>query len=68
MIATALTPGEVLKLRRDALPNLKIREWIVLGKNNGRIILIKYKQKGHTVEVVRDDDIDWEEYLRGKDR
>ena len=59
-------PGGLIKLRKDVLPNVKVREWVVLGKDkdNGRIILIRYRPKGHALEVVKEDDIDWEEYLK----
>ena len=54
--------GDLIKLRKDVLPNVKMREWIVLAKDNGRIILINYRPKGHALEVVKEDDIDWAEY------
>jgi hypothetical protein len=68
MASKSPIPGDAVKLRKDVLPDVKVREWIVLGKDNGHIILINYRPKGHAVEVVKEDDIDWEEYLRGKDK
>jgi hypothetical protein len=56
--------GDAVKLRKDVLPNVKAREWTVLGKDNGRVILIRYTPKGRALEVVRENDIDWEEYPR----
>ena len=64
MTSKSATPGDLLKLRKDVLPEQKVRKWIVLGKDNGRIILISYKPKGNALEVVKEDDIDWEEYLK----
>ena len=63
MASKSPIPGDLIKLRKDALPNVKVREWIVLGKDNGRIILINYKSKGYALEVIKEGDVDWEEYL-----
>jgi hypothetical protein len=39
------------------------RECIFIGKNQGRVILVRYKPNGgHTLEVVKEEEIDWEEY------
>lgn len=64
MASKSPIPGDLIKLRKDVLPNVRVREWIVLGKDNRRIILINYRPKGHALEVVKEDDIDWEEYLK----
>lgn len=64
MTSKSPIPGDLIKLRKDVLPDAKVREWVVLGKDNGRIILISYRPKGHALEVVKEDDIDWEEYLK----
>ncbi len=53
-------------LRKDILPNIKARDWIVLCKNNDRIILVNYKGEGYGLEVVSENDIDWDEYLKRK--
>ena len=68
MASRSPIPGDVVKLRKDVLPDVKVREWIVLGKDNGHIILINYRSKGHAVEVVKEDDIDWEGYPSGKNK
>ncbi len=57
-------PGDAVKLRKDVLPHVRVREWTVLGKENGRLILISYTPKGRALEVVKENDIDWEEYPR----
>jgi len=56
--------GDAVKLRRDVLPEVAAREWTVLGKNNDRVILIRYTAKGRALEVVKENDIDWEKYPR----
>lgn len=55
--------GGKVKLREDVLPHVRAREWTVLGKNNDRVILIRYMPKGHALEVVKENDIDWGKYL-----
>ena len=60
MNPNSLTKGDSLCLRKDVLPQLKVREWIFMGKTEGRLILVSYKAKGgHTLEVVKEDEIDW---------
>ena len=63
MAPISLSKGDSLCLRKDALPHVKVREWIFMGKTEGRIILVSYKTKGgHTLEVVKEDEIDWGKY------
>jgi hypothetical protein len=64
MTSKSPIPGDQLKLRKEVFPNIKVREWTVLGKDNGRLILISYTPKGRALEVVEENDIDWEEYLK----
>ncbi len=54
--------GDQVKLRKGILPNLKVREWTFLGKTPKSIILINYKPRGRVLKVVREKDIDWDDY------
>ncbi len=56
--------GDQVKLRKGILPNLKVREWTFLGKTPESIILINYKPKGRVLKVVREKDIDWDDYRK----
>jgi hypothetical protein len=56
--------GDAVKLRKDVLPHVRVREWTVLGKESGRLILISFTPKGRALEVVKENDIDWEVYPR----
>ena len=63
MTPNSLTKGDSMSLRKDVLLHVNVREWIFMGKNEGRIILVSYKAKGgHTLEVVKEDEIDWAKY------
>ena len=64
MASKSPSVGDAVKLRKDALPGVTAREWTVLGKNNDRVILIRYTAKGRALEVVKENDIDWEKYPR----
>jgi len=64
MVSKSSIFGDTVKLRKDVLPHVTVREWNVLGKNNDRVILIRHTPKGRAVEVVRENDIDWEKYPR----
>ena len=68
MASKSPIPGDLVQLRKGVLLHVKIREWTVLGKNSGRVILINYTPKGHALEVVKEDDIDWGEYQKEKTR
>ncbi len=56
--------GDQVKLRKGILPNLKVREWTFLGKTPESIILINYRPKGRVLKVVREKDIDWDDYRK----
>ncbi len=56
--------GDRVRLRKGVHSNLKIREWTFLGKTPKSIILINYKPKGRVLKVVREKDIDWDEYRK----
>jgi hypothetical protein len=58
------SPGDPVKLRKDILPHIKVREWTFLGKSQDSIILITYKPKGRILKVVKEDDIDWDDYQK----
>ena len=60
MVSNSPIIGDTVKLRKDVLPHVPVREWTVLGKNNDRVILIRFTPKGRAVEVVKENDIDWE--------
>jgi len=63
MIPNSITKGDCVSLRKDVLPHVTVREWIFMGKNQGRIILVRFKPNGgHTLEVVKEDEIDWGKY------
>ena len=64
MVSKSPIFGEAVKLRKDVLPDVTVREWTVLGKNNDRVILFRYTPKGRAVEVVKENDIDLEKYER----
>ncbi len=64
MASKSPIPGDAVRLRKDVLSHVRVREWTVLGKDNDRVILISYTPKGRALEVVKEDDIDWEEYLK----
>ena len=64
MVSKSPIAGDTVKLRKEVLPEVTVREWTVLGKNNDRVILIRHTSRGRAVEVVRENDIDWEKYPR----
>ena len=64
MVSKSPIAGNTVKLRKDVLPEVTVREWTVLGKNNDRLILIRYTPKGRAVEIVQENDIDWEKCPR----
>jgi len=56
--------GDLVRLKKGTLPGLKVREWTFLGRTPNNLILINYKPKGRTLKVVREDDIDWDDYRK----
>jgi hypothetical protein len=56
--------GEELRLRDDVLPTAKVRDWL-FHKMEGEKILLEHKTKGY-VWNTSVNDIDWEQYRRGK--
>jgi len=63
MTPNLLGKGDCVSLRKDVLPHVRVREWIFIGKTEGRLILVSYKPNGgHTLEVVKEEEIDWKEY------
>jgi hypothetical protein len=56
--------GDLVRLKKGTLPDLKVREWTFLGKTSRSVILINYKPKGRILKVVREDDIDWDDYRK----
>ena len=56
------TVGDLLRLKKGILPEVKIREWTFLGKTSKNVILINYQPKGRILKIVREDDIDWDDY------
>lgn len=56
--------GDVVRLRKDTLPDLKVRKWTFLGKTQGNVILFNYKPKGRILKVVKEEDIDWNDYRK----
>jgi hypothetical protein len=53
----AIIPGEKVKLRRDMLEYVSIREWEFCGINKG-MILLKHEGGQYTLEV-KPEEIDW---------
>ncbi len=51
--------GDLIRFRKDTLPDLKVRKWIFLGKTQGNVILFNYKYERRILKVVKEDDIDW---------
>lgn len=62
-----LTPGDSIRLRDDALPHVKIREWAFKGIDRNNTVLLNYTEQGYTLEVG-EEDIDWETYRKTKER
>ena len=56
--------GDLVRLRKGILPDVKVREWTFLGKTPNNVILINYKSKGRVLKVVKEDDIDWDDYRK----
>lgn len=54
--------GDLIRLRKGILLNVKVREWNFLGKTKSSVILFSHKPKGRILKVVKEDDIDWEDY------
>ena len=54
--------GDLVRLRTGTLPDVKVREWTFLGKTQNNIILIIYRPKGRVLKIVKEDDIDWDDY------
>ena len=55
------TTGDRVRLRREILPDSKVREWTFLGKVQDNVILIDYKPKGRILKVAKADDIKWQD-------
>lgn len=53
----AIIPGAKVKLRKDALEYVGIREWEFCGINKG-MILLRHEEREYTLEV-KPEEIDW---------
>jgi len=61
------TPGELLKLRDDALRHVKPRQWIFKRiEGNDTILLVD--ERGGFGWVAKIDNIDWEAYGTQRDK
>ncbi len=60
----SLAPGDLIRLRPEVLPHVKIRSW-EFKCMEGNKILLYHKAKTYTLEVDKEE-IDWEEYRRSK--
>ncbi len=60
----SLVIGESLSLRKDVLPQAKVREWLFV-KIEGERIFLEHKTMGYVWDTSVDD-IDWEDYERKK--
>ncbi len=65
-IERSIAHGERLRLRDDAYPSSKVREWIFEGEEDDGILLT-HEVYGYTWPVKRSE-IDWDEYRRRKKR
>jgi hypothetical protein len=50
--------GDLVRLRKDKLPDLKVRECNFLGETQGNVILFNYESKRRILKVVKEDDIE----------
>ncbi len=64
MVSKSPNTGDKVRLRNGTLPDLEVREWVFLGKTPQSVILISFRTKGRTLKVVKEGDIDWEDYRK----
>ncbi len=60
----SLAPGDPIKLKKDAFPQVKVREWTLQRKEDHQLLLY-YPKKNYTL-LVEETDIDWAEYRKWK--
>lgn len=59
-LLTSLKKGEILHLRDDFRPFMKIRYWVLQDLFKGGGIFLHHKDEGFL--EVKEEDIDWQEY------
>ena len=62
-VLNSISPGEKLRLRDDALPHGKIREWMFKGVEKDGIVLLAHEIDEYIWEA-KIDNIDWEKYRK----
>ncbi len=56
--------GDLVRLQKGILTDVKTREWTFLGKSQGNVLIFNYKPKGRILKVVKEEDIDWDDYQK----
>ncbi len=58
--------GDVVRLRNDALPNARVREWIFL-RAEGKKVILAHKD-GDYEWVAEIDQIDWDDFISREEK